>query len=225
MEISEIKTLLASEDPQLRMRALVALKDYDADAAVPILIKQRQDNAFLVRSFVAMGLGRKRNESAYTALLGMLPVEPDQNVKAEIANSLGLYGNRSVDCLVELFKTSDNWLVRRSILAIMPEMDCPEELFEVAMLALEDKDETISQAGISTLALLADTALSQKALEAILPTLQNESWRSRLTLAHALKHFTQPVATQAAAKDALLQLRQDAHHKVVAAALEPLLPN
>lgn len=220
MEISEIKTLLANEDPQLRLRALVALKDYDADDAVPLLVQQRQDNAFLVRSFVAMGLGRKRNESAYAALLEMLPAEPDHNVKAEIANSLGLYGNRSVDCLAKLFRANDNWLVRRSILAIMPEMECPEQLFEVAIIALEDKDETISQAGISTLALLADTAQSQKALEAILPTQQDKRWRSRLALAHALKHFSQP-----AAKDALLQLRQDDHHKVVAAALEPLLPN
>lgn len=219
MEIPEIKTLLADEDPQLRLRGLVALKDYDADTAVPLLIDQRQDQTFLVRSFVAMGLGRKRNESAYAALLEMLPVESDQNVKAEIANSLGLYGNRSVDCLVQLFKRSDNWLVRRSILAIMPEMECPEQLFEIATIALEDSDETISQAGITTLGLLADTAQSQAALEAMLPTLKDQNWRSRLSLAYALKPFDQP-----AARDALTQLRQDEHHKVVAAALEGLLP-
>ncbi len=219
MEISEIKTLLADEDPQLRLRGLVALKDYDAAAAVPLLIDQRQDKAFLVRSFVAMGLGRKRNDSAYAALLEMLPAESDQNVKAEIANSLGLYGNRSVECLVRLFKDSDNWLVRRSILAIMPEMECPKQLFETALIALDDSDETIAQAGITTLGLLADTSQSQAALEAMLPTLQDENWRSRLALAYALKAFDQP-----AAKDALTQLRQDKHHKVVAAALEGLLP-
>jgi HEAT repeat protein len=219
MEISEIKTLLADEDPQLRLRGLVALKDYDAAAAVPLLIDQRQDKAFLVRSFVAMGLGRKRNDSAYAALLEMLPAESDQNVKAEIANSLGLYGNRSVECLVRLFKDSDNWLVRRSILAIMPDMECPKQLFEVALIALDDSDETIAQAGITTLGLLADTSQSQAALEAMLPTLQDENWRSRLSLAYALKAFDQP-----AAKDALTQLRQDKHHKVVAAALEGLLP-
>ncbi|MEM8504429.1 MAG: HEAT repeat domain-containing protein [Cyanobacteria bacterium P01_D01_bin.1] len=219
MEISEIKTLLADENPQLRLRGLVALKDYDADAAVPLLINQRQDKAFLVRSFVAMGLGRKRNESAYAALLEMLPVESDQNVKSEIANSLGLYGNRSVDCLVRLFKESDNWLVRRSILAIMPEMKCPEQLLEIALIALEDSDETISQAGITTLGILADTDQSQAALEAMLPKLQDDNWRSRLALAYALKAFDQP-----AANDALVQLRQDEHHKVVAAALEGLLP-
>ena len=99
MDIPDIEALLKSEDPQLRLRGLVARKEYDAEAAVPLLIAQRQDDAFLVRSFVAMGLGRKRNEAAYTALLEMLPVESDQNVKAEIANSLGLYGERSVDCL------------------------------------------------------------------------------------------------------------------------------
>ena len=219
MEISEIKTLLTNEDPQLRLRALVALKDYDAEVAVPLLIAQRQDDAFLVRSFVAMGLGRKRTDSAYAALLEMLSVEPDHNVKAEIANSLGLYGNRAVDCLTQLFAANDHWLVRRSILAIMPEMECPDQLLEIALIALEDKDETISQAGIATLALLADTAQSQQALAAMLPTLQSKNWRSRLALAAALKSFDQP-----AAKDALIQLRQDSHHKVVAAALEALLP-
>ena len=218
MDIPDIKNLLKSEDPQLRLRGLVALKDYDANVAVPLLIAQRQDEAFLVRSFVAMGLGRKRNESAYAALLEMLPVETDQNVKAEIANSLGLHGNRSVDCLVTLFHENKNWLVRRSILAIMPEMSCPEQLLEVALVALKDTDETIAQAGISTLGMLANTPQSEVALAALLPVLNWQSWRSRMYLAYALKAFD-----DAAATEALTQLRQDEHHKVVAATLENLL--
>ncbi|MEN8443668.1 MAG: HEAT repeat domain-containing protein, partial [Cyanobacteria bacterium J06555_13] len=119
MDISEIKELLANEDPQLRLRGLVALKNYDSATAVPLLIAQREDEAFLVRSFVAMGLGRKRNEAAYSTLLEMLPTESDQNVQAEIANSIGLYGPQSVERLVKLFYDNENWLVRRSILAIM----------------------------------------------------------------------------------------------------------
>ena len=218
MDIPDIEALLKSEDPQLRLRGLVALKEYDAEAAVPLLIAQRQDDAFLVRSFVAMGLGRKRNEAAYTALLEMLPVESDQNVKAEIANSLGLYGERSVDCLVTLFHQNENWLVRRSILAIMPEMSCPHQLMEIALVALKDTDETIAQAGISTLGMLADTAQGEAALAALLPVLDWENWRSRMYLAYALKSFKAQ-----SAKDALIKLRQDKHHKVVAAALENLL--
>ena len=218
MDISEIKELLASENPQMRLRGLVALKDYESDVAVPLLIGQRQDDAFLVRSFVAMGLGRKRNEAAYTALIEMLPTETDQNVRAEIANSLGLYGKRSVDCLVKLFHENDNWLVRRSILAIMPEMSCPNELLEIALIAMKDTDETITHAGIATLGMLADTPQGPEALAALLPVMDSDSWRSRMYLAHALNPFAAPTA-----KESLIQLRQAPHHKVVAAALENLV--
>ncbi|MGD1896410.1 MAG: HEAT repeat domain-containing protein [Phormidesmis sp.] len=219
MDIADIKALLANEDPQLRLRGLVALKDHDSEVAVPLLIDQRQDDAFLVRSFVAMGLGRKRSDAAYRALLEMLPAESDHNVQAEIANSLGLYGHRSADRLVTLFHNNQNWLVRRSILAIMPEMDCPQQLLEIALVALKDADETIAQAGISTLGMLADTSQSEAALEALIPMTTASSWRSRMYLAYALKLFDAQ-----SAKDALSQLRQDSHHKVVAAALEDLLP-
>ncbi len=220
MDISEIKMLLVNEDPQLRLRGLVALKDYDSEVAVPLLIQQRQDSAFLVRSFVAMGLGRKRNDAAYKALLDMLSTEPDSNVQAEISNSLGLHGPKSAERLVALFYENENWLVRRSILAIMPELESPEKLLEIALEALKDPDQTTAQAGMSTLGLLADTDQQDAALAALLPFVTDESWRSRLTLAQALK----PFKTQAA-KDALNQLRQDDNHKVVAATLEDLLPS
>ncbi len=227
MNISELKLLLANENPQLRLRGLVALKDYDAEAAVPILISHRQDDAFLVRSFVAMGLGRKRNQVAYAALLEMLLAESDHNVQAEIANSLGLYGAIAAESLVTLFNENTNWLVRRSILAIMPEMDIPQKLMGVALAALEDTDETIVQAGISTLGLLANTPEAGQALMALLPFAASQNWRSRQTAAHALKSFRAAGVNSALAEQAqtaLAQLRQDAQHQVVAAALEDLLP-
>ncbi len=227
MNISEIKLLLANEDSQLRLRGLVALKDYEAEVAVPILISHRQDEAFLVRSFVAMGLGRKRNQAAYAALLKMLPQEPDHNVQAEIANSLGLYGAIAADPLVTLFNKNYNWLVRRSILAIMPEMDIPKKLMGVALEALKDADETIVQAGISTLGLLAHTSEAEQALVALLPFTADQNWRSRRSAAYALKLFRAAGIDSAwaqQAQTALAQLRQDPQHQVVAAALEDLLP-
>ena len=219
MDISEVKLLLINEDPQLRMRGLVGLKDHAVEVAVPLLIAQRQDEAFLVRSFVAMGLGRKRNEAAYKALLEMLEAETDYNVQSEIANSLGLHGPRSVERLVALYFETDNWLVRRSILAIMPELKRPERLLEIALAALKDADQTIVHAGIASLGMLANTAQEQAALSALLPLLSTDSWMSRMYLAYALKSFGNE-----AAKAALVQLRQDSHHRVVAAALEDLLP-
>ncbi|MEL6880604.1 MAG: HEAT repeat domain-containing protein, partial [Cyanobacteria bacterium J06607_10] len=145
--------------------------------------------------------------------------ETDKNVKAEISNSLGLYGARSVDTLVSLFYDEQNWLVRRSILAIMPEMDCPQQLLEIALAALKDDDETIVQAGVATLGMLAGTAQADAALAAMIPLQSAKSWRLRMYLAYALKPFESEKATTT-----LTQLRQDSHHKVVAAALEALLP-
>ena len=226
MNISEIKALLASEDAQLRLRGLVNLKDHDSETAVPLLINQRQDKAFLVRSFVAMGLGRKRSDVAYSALLEMLATEPDNNVQAEIANSLGLYGPVAVECLVNLFCNNENWLVRRSILAIMPELESPEQLLEVALVALKDSDQTIVQAGIATLGLLAQTSQAKQALTALLPFLTDDNWRSRMALAYALKRFRSDLSSSdlsTRAQSALAKLRQDSHHKVVAATLEDLL--
>ncbi len=226
MNISEIKLLLANENPQLRLRGLVALKGYEAEIAVPILISHRQDEAFLVRSFVAMGLGRKRNQAAYAALLERLPLESDHNVQAEIANSLGLYGAIAADPLVTLFKENSNWLVRRSILAIIPEMDVPQKLMNVTLEALKDADETIVQAGISTLGLLAHTSEAEQALETLLPFAADQNWRSRQSAAYALKLFRAAgidsgLAQQA--QTALVHLREDSQHQVVAAALEDLL--
>jgi len=220
IDISEIKTLLADEDPQLRLRGLVALKDYDSEDAVPLLIAQRCDQAFLVRSFVAMGLGRKRSEEAYAALLEMLEQESDHNVQAEISNSLGLYGEIAAERLATLFYENKNWLVRRSILAIMPELESPKKLLEIALAALKDDDDTTAQAGMTTLSMLADTEHEAMALEALLPMLKSQNWRSRMYLAYALKPFKAQ-----AAKDTLTKLRTDSHHKVVAAALEDLLPS
>lgn len=234
MNISEIKTLLASEDAQLRLRGLVNLKDHDSETAVPLLINQRQDKAFLVRSFVAMGLGRKRSDEAYSALLEMLATEPDNNVQAEIANSLGLYGPVAVECLVDLFYNNENWLVRRSILATMPELESPDQLLKVALVALKDSDQTIVQAGIATLGLLAETSQAEQALTALLPFLTDDNWRSRMALAYALKRFRGDSSLErqgdrpsndlsTCAQSALAKLRQDSHHKVVAAMLEDLL--
>ena len=53
----------------------------------------------------------------------------------------------------------------------------------------------------------------------ILPFKTAESWYTRMHVAYGLKRFDHPTA-----QAALIELRQDKHHKVVAAALEGLLP-
>jgi HEAT repeat protein len=58
------------------------------------------------------------------------------NVRSEAANSLSLFGRYAASDLVLTFFQDDHWLVRRSILAVLLDMECKSKLFEVCMQAL-----------------------------------------------------------------------------------------
>ncbi len=219
MELSEIKAILEHADAQERLKGIVALKDYDANIASPLLLSKKDDSAFLVRSFVAMGLGRKRNDAGFAALLAMIEHDADPNVQAEAANSLAMYGVVSIPHLVKTFHSNSNWLVRRSILAAMIDLNSPPHMLEICLAAIRDADLTVINAGVDHLSTLADTEQADAALAAILPLKTAENWYTRMHVAYALKQFDAP-----AAHDALIELRQDKQHKVVAAALEGLVP-
>jgi HEAT repeat protein len=140
------------------------------------------------------------------------------NVRAEAANSLSLFGTVAASHLVLTFDRDNHWLVRRSILAALVEMNCPYELFEVCNQGLTDEDLTVRESAVDALGSLSGTTQEQPALELLLELATSEFPRIRTRVAYALKHFKNPQA-----KEALAQLRQDADAKVVGAALEDLL--
>ncbi len=219
MELADIKAILKHSDSQERLKGIVALKEYDADIASPLLLSQKDDPAFLVRSFVAMGLGRKRSEAGFATLLAMITKDPDANVQAEASNSLAMYGESSIPHLVKTFHTNKNWLVRRSILAAMLDLESPAHMLEICLIAIDDPDLTVTNAGVDHLSTLAKTDQADAALSAILSLKTSTDWYTRMHVAYALKRFDAPVA-----QTALIELRQDKQHKVVAAALEGLVP-
>ena len=219
MELADIKAILEHSDSQERLKGIVALKDYDADIASPLLLSKKDDPAFLVRSFVAMGLGRKRSEVGFETLLAMIDGDSDANVQAEASNSLAMYGDASIPHLVKTFHINKNWLVRRSILAAMIELKSPVHMLEICLAAIGDPDITVINAGVDHLSTLAKTDQAETALSAILSLKTAENWYTRMHVAYALKRFDAP-----AARTALIELRQDKQHKVVAAALEGLVP-
>ncbi|MEM7553210.1 MAG: HEAT repeat domain-containing protein [Cyanobacteria bacterium P01_A01_bin.84] len=219
MEIEQIQTDLTNTDYQYRLKAISALKDYDAEIAVPLLRSKLDDSEFLVRSFVAMGLGKQKTSESFAALLQMIKFDDTPNVRAEAANSLSLFGKVSISHLVTAFHQDDHWIVRRSIMGAMVDMDSPKELLEVCQEALRGEDAPVAEAAVDTMAVLANTTHRDAALSIILGLVNHHSWCMRMHVAYALKKFEVPEA-----KEALRILREDTHHKVVAAALEDLLP-
>ncbi|MCY7367247.1 MAG: HEAT repeat domain-containing protein [Chamaesiphon sp.] len=217
MELPEINDGLSNSDFQYRLKAISALRAFDPETAVPILIASIKDKEFLVRSFVARGLGQQRTAASFAALLEMTKFDDTPNVRAEAANSLSLFGKVSISHLVSTFCQDDHWLVRRSILAALEELDCPEELIEVCTEGLTGDDLTIKEAAIDTLGTLANSSHHTAVLALLLTLTQSDSSRLRARVAHALQKFDEPQA-----QEALIELRQDPAHQVVAATLEDL---
>jgi HEAT repeat protein len=217
MDLPELEAALANPDFQYRLKAISALKDYAPDTAIPILIGKLRDPEFLVRSFVARGLGQHQSAESFAALLEMTKFDDTPNVRAEAANSLSLFGKVSISHLVSSFCQDDHWLVRRSILAALEELDCPAELVEVCTEALTGEDLTVQEAAIDALSSLATSSHHAAVLAQLLTLTQSAAPRLRARAALALQKFDEPQA-----QEALIELRQDTDRQVVAAALEDL---
>lgn len=218
MNLNQIETDLKNPDFQYRLKAVSALKDYAPEIAVPLLIQATQDPEFLVRTFVARELGRQKNSESFAALLQMMKLDNTPNVRAEAANSLSLFGRVSASHLVQTFFRDDHWLVCRSILAALVEMECFEEILEVCSLGLERDDASVQESSVDALGSLARSPQAEVALAKLLTLKDADSEYIRVRLAYALKHFEQPEA-----KAMLSQLRQDADYRVVGAAMEDLI--
>lgn len=218
MDIHQIHSGLEQADFQQRIAAISALKDYPADIAVPILISKLHDPEFLVRTFVCRELGKQQTAASFAALLEIIKFDNTPNVRAEAANALSLFGKCSASQLVTTFIKDEHWLVRRSILAALIDLEFQREVWEVCQVALNGDDFAVREAAIQALGTISEPDLQILALDRLLTLGTEESFRIRMQVAYALKNFKLPAATAALAK-----LRQDSHHQVVSAALESLI--
>ena len=198
-----------------RKAALDELARCSADIAVPILQRLATDRDFLCRRFAVMGLGNHRTPASLQALKDLLEQEQDDNVLAEIANSLFEFGEESVPLLQTLFERNRHWLTRQTILSILMESEQAEVLLTVIREALQDETQTVKETAILALGSLLRGALQEEALDLLIQFTEPDFWRDRWRAATALNLSSSPRA-----KVALAKLQQDENHYVVAAALE-----
>ncbi len=218
MELHQIETYLESPNPQERMKAITELRHYSPPLVVPLLKRRMYDREFMIRSFVAMGLGFKRTDEAFELLVNIIENDKDYNVRAEAANSLAKYGEQSIPHLVKLFQQDSHWLVRQSIFAAINLTEHPEILLDLSILGLKGEDPVVKLTAIASLGQLAGTAQVSSALELLLEAANSEKAVIRAEVARALKDFAEPRA-----EAALMKLRQDSDYRVVGATLETLV--
>ncbi|MCT0198483.1 HEAT repeat domain-containing protein [Synechococcus sp. CS-1325] len=198
-DLAALREAIGSGDPVRAMPALAGLRQLEAEQAVPLLLLGLEQEPFLVRSLSCSGLGIKRNEAGWQALVAALAADGDANVRAEAANALASYGvERAWPLLRESFARDDQWLVRCSILSALAEQPqiARELLLELAEMAIADADGTVRVGGAEILGRLA-----QEAARADPPVAGG--WGD-------------------AARQRLRLLQQDPDHRVVAAALNGL---
>ncbi|NJM74953.1 MAG: HEAT repeat domain-containing protein [Acaryochloridaceae cyanobacterium RU_4_10] len=200
------------------MSAITALRHYDADVAVPLLANRLDDPELIVRSFVVMGLGHKRTPEAFDLLVKILSHERDANVRGEAANSLSRYGKESLPYLMQAFDANPNWLVQVSILAVVAELDCPNEVYDLCDKSLDSSDAIVQCMGIEYLGFLEGSIRHADALDLLLVWAESENWMIRRQVALSLAAFEDSYAQKT-----ILRLRQDPDHRVVAATLEKLI--
>jgi HEAT repeat protein len=163
MELQQIETYIDSPNPQERMKAITELRHHTPSVAVPLLRRRMCDQEFIIRSFVAMGLGNKRTEEAFDALVNLIEYDRDPNVRAEAANSLAKYGERAFPHLLQLFEQDSHWLVRQSILAAVSQAGSPELLLQICRWAIAGDNPVVQEAAIAYLAQLGETPQAEDA--------------------------------------------------------------
>lgn len=218
MELQQIETYIDSPNPQDRMKAITELRHHTPSVVVPLLRRRMCDQEFIIRSFVAMGLGNKQTEAAFEALVNLIEYDTDPNVRAEAANSLAKYGERAFPHLLQLFERDSHWLVRQSILAAVSEADCPEILLQLCRWGIAGDDPVVQEVAIANLGQLRGTPQAEEALSILLSLATSEAVVIRAQVARVLGYFDQPEA-----KAALGELREDRDYRVVGATLEALL--
>lgn len=218
MNLPQIESFLDSPNPQLRMKAITELRHHDPDVVVPLLKQRMYDGKFLVRSFVAMGLGHKRNDEAFDALLKIVEHETDHNVISEAANSLAKFGPKAIPHIVKIFEENSHWLIRQSIFAALEDLDDPELLLKLCSLGFQGDDVTVRMSALVNLRRLKETTQSEAALDIALQAANHENGLIRASAARTLRHFG-----GSEAQATLSRLQQDSDYRVVRAVLEGLL--
>jgi HEAT repeat protein len=218
MELTQIKTFLDSPNPQNRMKAIVELRHHEASVVVPLLKQKMYDKEFIIRSFVAMGLGYKKTDEGFQSLLDLIENDEDPNVKAQAANSLGNYGEKAIPYLIELFEREPHWLIRESIFAVINEINSPELIFQLCLCALEGDEQIVKLTAINNLGLLKGTAYENDAIEILFALSTDNAAPVRVQVAKTLGIFD-----DLKAQAALAELRYDSDYRVVGATLEAMI--
>ncbi|MBF2062460.1 phycobilisome degradation protein NblB, partial [Fischerella thermalis] len=180
-----IKQLLVSEDLGDRLRAVNQIRQLEPTIGFELIQNAINDSNSRVRySAVSQfdTLGGQDLDLSLSILRDRLLNDPEPDVQAAAADCLGaLKLKAAFEDLQQLYQTSNEWIVKFSIIATLGELGDPRS-FELLQQALSSDNELVQTAAISSLGDLGDT----QAVPLLAPYATNPDWQIRYRVAQAL---------------------------------------
>lgn len=205
---NSLQQLLKSEDLGDRLRALNEGRSLDLAERFELVCAATSDPKARIRYDATSQLasvGKQDLPRTLALLSDRLLHDPETDVKAAAADSIAaLKLTESFDLLVEVYRSTNEWLLQFSIIAALGELG-DRRGFEILAEALDHDTELVKVAAIGALGDLGDP----RGLELILPLVDNPDWEIRYRLVRALHQIG-----GAEAHAALIQLSHDGVERV-----------
>lgn len=207
-----VKQLIESSDLGDRLRGVNHARELDPASAYPLIVQACHDNSPRVR-YAAVSqmdtLGDHDRAQSYELLRHILLTDPETDVRAAAADAIGgLKMTEGFDDLKSIYETTDEWLLKFSIIAALGELGDPRA-FDLLASAIQSEITLVSTAAIGSLGELGDP----RAVPVLLPYIEADDWQVRHRVTQALGRFDDPEV-----KTALEQLSQDTSATVADAA-------
>ncbi|AIE72920.1 MULTISPECIES: phycobilisome degradation protein NblB [unclassified Synechocystis] len=214
--LSQIQTLLSSEDFSDKVRGLNQLRVLEPAEAFPLLKPLVKDANPRIRYAAVSQLdpvGNADLEQALELLRDRLFNDPEIDVQSVAADVIGgLKLTAAYPDLQRAYEETPEWLLQMSIVATLGEMG-DSRGFDLLKIALSSENSLIRTAAISALGELGNP----EAFPLLVPLAQDEDWQVRYRLALAVGHLNHPDR-----QNLLQQLAQDRAEQVASTARELL---
>ena len=164
MNFDDLREAIASDNPGKARPALASLVNASAEEAEPLLLLGLEQSDMIMRQLSCSGLGHKPTAAGWEPLVRTLKHDPEVAVRAEAANALVSHGiDRAWPLLLESFQSESEWLIHCSILSAVAEHPeiAPEQLLELARLAVAEADGTVRVGGTEILGRLVREGSSE----------------------------------------------------------------
>lgn len=207
-----VAKLLSSEDYGDRLEGLNQLRQVEEAIAFEMIQPLIADNNVRIR-YAAVSqmatLGRQDLQKSLQILRDRLFNDPETDVKAAAADALGaLKLTEAFSDLEQLYQTTEEWLLKLSIVATLGEMGDPRG-FDLLADAINSETDIVKTAAISSLGELGDA----RAVPLLIPFAANSDWQVRYRVVLALNLLGGPEARstlESLAKDEVEQVATEA---------------